>query len=75
MISRCRGSNPAAPTGQSVSNAYGIGSRSKVYGLQDLLLSAYPGWLRPPRTSRRAGIGFTRSTTATGSAFDNFGFG
>ncbi len=26
---RCRGSNPAAPTGQSVSNAYGIGSRSK----------------------------------------------
>jgi hypothetical protein len=25
----CRGSNPAAPTGQSVSNAYGIGSRSK----------------------------------------------
>jgi hypothetical protein len=29
-----------------------------VYGLQDLLLSAYPGWLRPPRTSRRrAGIG------------------
>jgi hypothetical protein len=35
-----------------------------------LLLSAYPGWLRPPRTSRRrAGLGFTRSTTATGSAF------
>ena len=29
MISICRGSNPAAPTGQSVSNAYGIGSRSK----------------------------------------------
>ena len=26
---RCRGSNPAAPTGQSVSNAYGIGSRSQ----------------------------------------------
>jgi hypothetical protein len=25
--SRCRGSNPGAPTGQSVSNAYGIGSR------------------------------------------------
>ncbi len=23
----CKGSNPAAPTGQSVSNAYGIGSR------------------------------------------------
>ncbi len=29
LISRCRGSNPAASTGQSVSNAYGIGSRSK----------------------------------------------
>jgi hypothetical protein len=28
---RCRGSNPAAPTGQSVSNAYGIGSRSKCH--------------------------------------------
>jgi hypothetical protein len=28
-ILRCRGSNPAAPTGQSVSNAYGSGSRSK----------------------------------------------
>jgi len=27
LISRCRGSNPAAPTGQSVANAYGIGSR------------------------------------------------
>jgi hypothetical protein len=27
-IMRCRGSNPAAPTGQSESNAYGIGSRS-----------------------------------------------
>ena len=25
--SRCRGSNPAAPTGQSVSNAFGIGCR------------------------------------------------
>jgi hypothetical protein len=30
-IMRCRGSNPAAPTGQSVSNAYGIGSRSKCH--------------------------------------------
>jgi hypothetical protein len=27
--SRCGSSTPAAPTGQSVSNAYGIGSRSK----------------------------------------------
>ena len=27
-IMRCRGSNPAAPNGQSESNAYGIGSRS-----------------------------------------------
>ena len=29
LILKCGGSNPAAPTGQSVSNAYGIGSRSK----------------------------------------------
>jgi hypothetical protein len=28
-ILKCRGSNPPAPTGRSVSNAYGIGSRSK----------------------------------------------
>jgi hypothetical protein len=28
-ILRCRGSNPPASTGQSVSNAYGIGSQSK----------------------------------------------
>jgi hypothetical protein len=30
-ILRCRGSNPSAPTGQSVSKAYGIGSRSKCH--------------------------------------------
>jgi hypothetical protein len=29
--SKCRGSSPAAPTGQSVSNAWGIGSRSKCH--------------------------------------------
>src|SRR3954454_22200960 len=28
---RCGSSTPAAPTGQSVSNAYGIGSRSKCH--------------------------------------------
>jgi hypothetical protein len=30
-IPECGGSNPAAPTGQSVSNAYGIGSRLKCH--------------------------------------------
>jgi hypothetical protein len=40
LISRCRGSNPAAPTGESVSNAYGIGSRSKCHEMRRFVSSA-----------------------------------
>src|SRR4051812_19352465 len=38
---KCRDSNPGAPTGQSVSNAYGIGSERRRRGAVD-------GWLGPP---------------------------
>jgi hypothetical protein len=48
--SKCRGSNPAAPTGQSVSNAYGIGSREL---LAKNHMADAAGGLRPRSTTDR----------------------
>jgi hypothetical protein len=54
-ILECRCSNPAAPTGQSVSNAYGIGSRSKCRDMADI--SRIPLGLCVRKLAMEAGFG------------------